>query len=313
MSVSVDIQGILAEHDFVLTEAAVIEQLRRTDGVHLHPRLENSLLIYSEAGRKALVALYRSFVDVARKAGVPILLCAPTWRANRERLSAAGVTGNVNADAVRFLRHLQEAWGAWADKILVGGVIGCRNDCYRPDEGLPEGEAEAFHRGQIADLARAGVDFLLAATLPALPEATGMARAMAETDVPYVISFVIDRQGRILDGTSLERAVAAIDERAARPPIGYMVNCSHPSFLDAPNQPRSVFSRLIGYQANASSFDHAQLDGAGDLQADDLAEWGNLMIELNRTYGVKILGGCCGTSDRHLQYIVQHWRDALAG
>jgi len=39
---------------------------------------------------------------------------------------------------------------------------------------------------------------------------------------------------------------------------------------------------------------------------DDPSEWGNLMIELNKRYGVKILGGCCGTGKQHLQYIVDH-------
>jgi len=308
-----DMQRILDERDFVLTEAAVIEQLRRAKAVELHPTLEDALLIYSEAGKRALTALYHSFIDVAREAGVPILLCTPTWRANRERLAAAGVPGKVNADAVQFLKRVKEESGPWAENILIGGMIGCKNDCYRPGEGLSERDAESFHLRQIAELAEAGVDFLMAATLPALPEATGIARAMAGTQVTYVISFVIGREGRILDGTSLEMAFRTMDATVSRPPIGYMVNCSYPSFLNAAAQPRSVLSRLIGYQANASSFDHAQLDGAGDLQADGVAEWGNLMVELNRTYGIKILGGCCGTTAQHLRYIVRHMGDEWAG
>jgi len=306
-------QRILDEHDLVLTEAAVIEPLRRSKQVALHPTLENALLIYGEAGKRELRTLYRSFIDVAREAGVPILLCTPTWRANRARLAAAGVTEQVNADAVRFLQGLREEAGPWAGQILVAGMIGCKNDCYRPEEGLAEREAETFHRWQIGELADAGADLLLAATLPALPEATGIARAMAATPVPYVISFVIDREGKVLDGTSLEEAFRTIDGAVSRPPLGYMVNCSYPSFLKAGEQPRSVLSRLIGYQANASSFDHAQLDGADALQAEDVSAWGDLMVELNRTYGVKVLGGCCGTTDEHLRYIVRHLGDKRGG
>ena len=67
-----------------------------------------------------------------------------------------------------------------------------------------------------------------------------------------------------------------------------------------------ILSRLIGFQANASSLDHSQLDSAGTLQTDDISGWGNLMIELNKKFGIKILGGCCGTSYEHLQYIVQN-------
>ena len=34
--------------------------------------------------------------------------------------------------------------------------------------------------------------------------------------------------------------------------------------------------------------------------------WGDEMLILNQRYGVAILGGCCGTTDEHLQYIVDH-------
>lgn len=301
-----DIRKILGDHDFILMEAAVIETLKRSDDVCLHPRLENALLIYDKAGRKALSQIYRGFIRVARKAGVPIMICAPTWRANQERVSKACISDDVNGDAVKFLTDLKKKWVSWASNIFIGGLVGCKNDCYKPGEGLSKKEAKAFHIRQIRQLAKAGVDFLLGATLPALHEATGIAGAMMETDIPYIISFVINREGKILDGNSLECAFQEIDAACSKPPLGYMINCAYPSFLNADKQPQSVLSRLIGYQANASSLDHFHLDGSETLQTDDIADWGNLMIVLNKKYGVKILGGCCGTSVEHLQYIVQN-------
>ncbi|MCF8106433.1 MAG: homocysteine S-methyltransferase family protein [Desulfohalobiaceae bacterium] len=65
-------------------------------------------------------------------------------------------------------------------------------------------------------------------------------------------------------------------------------------------------SRFIGYQANASSLDHEDLDEAGELQGEDISDWGERMIELNRRYGLRILGGCCGTGLEHLQYLVDN-------
>lgn len=300
------IQKILKDHDFILSEAAVIETLRRSGKIELHPRLEHALLIYKESGKRALSELYQSYINIARQADVPITICTPTWRANKERLSAADITNDVNGDAVEFLKLVRRKWRSWAANIFIGGLIGCKNDCYKPDEGLAQKDAKIFHFWQINRLAEAGVDFLLAATLPALPEATGIALAMAETDIPFIISFVINRKGRILDGNSLENCFCEIDAICSRPPLGYMINCAYPSFLNVHKQPQSVLSRLIGYQANASSLDHSHLDGAERLQADDLADWGNLMIELNQKYGVKILGGCCGTSYEYLQFIVQN-------
>ena len=103
-----NIKEIIDNHNFVLTEAAVIEALRRSGNVDLHPRLENALLIYNEAGKKALSALYQDFINVARTAGIPILVCTPTWRANQERTSTANITKDVNGDAVKFLKQLKE-------------------------------------------------------------------------------------------------------------------------------------------------------------------------------------------------------------
>ena len=301
-----DIQKILNDHNFILTEAAVIESLRRSGDVNLHPHLENALLIYEEAGSRALSKLYQDFINVARKEGVPITICTPTWRANQERISTAHITDDVNGDAVKFLKNLKDRWGSWAKNIVIGGLVGCKNDCYKPDEGLSKYAAKAFHFWQINQLAKAGVDFLIGATLPALPEATGIAQSMAEANIPYIISFVINREGRVLDGNSLEHSFREIDAVCSRPPVGYMINCAYPSFLNAHKQPQLVLSRLIGFQANASSLDHSKLDGAGTLQTDDISDWGNLMIELNKKFGVRILGGCCGTSYEHLQYIVQN-------
>ena len=301
-----NIQKAIEKHDLILTEAAVIETLKRSGNVQLHPLLENALLIYDDAGKEALSQLYHEFVQVARNGGVPIAICTPTWRANQERLLSAKITKPLNQDAVKFLKRLREKWQGWADKILIGGLTGCKNDAYQPTEGLSKSKAKAFHTWQIDQLAKGGVDFLMAATLPALPEATGIAMAMAETGLPYIISFVINREGRVLDGTDLVDAFAEIDAACDVPPLGYMINCAYPSFLKARQQPGAVMSRIIGYQANASSLDHAQLEGAEDLQTDDLADWGSRMIALNRKFGVQILGGCCGTNSKHLEYIMRH-------
>ncbi|MBA3036172.1 MAG: homocysteine S-methyltransferase family protein, partial [Desulfobacterium sp.] len=301
-----DIKKILDNYDIILTEAAIIESLRRSGNVDLHPRLENALLIYEEAGKKALSNLYQEFINIACKQALPITLCTPTWRANQERISTAHITKDVNGDAVKFLKHLKDKWGSWAANIFIGGLVGCKNDCYKPDEGLSKNDAKEFHFWQINQLANAGVDFLIGATLPTLPEATGIALSMAETNIPYIISFVINREGRILDGNSLEHSFREIDAACSRPPLGYMINCAYPSFLNAHKQTEVVMSRLIGFQANASSLDHSELDGAETLQTDDISDWGNLMIELNKKYGVKILGGCCGTNSEHLQYIAQN-------
>ena len=299
----------LEKTDFMLAEAAVIEALRRSGTTALHPSLENALMIYDGPGRAALTSVYREYVSIAQKAGVPMVICTPTWRANPERISAAGITRDVNGDAVAFLKQLRNRWMNRRSNLFIGGLVGCKNDCYKPEEGMSTSAAEAFHLAQVHRLADEGVDFLLAATLPAVDEACGIALAMQTTGIPYIISFVINRRGHILDGQSLEHAFKKIDTVCSRPPLGYMINCAYPSFLQTGRLPRKALARLIGFQANASSFDHSELDGSERLQADAVDDWGNRMIFLNRRHGIKILGGCCGTGPAHLKFLIHRFRE----
>jgi S-methylmethionine-dependent homocysteine/selenocysteine methylase len=286
--------------DLVLLEAAVIERLRRGSTVTLHPTLVSAPLIYDETGRAALRSIYEEYMAVAQSADVPFLMCTPTWRANRARVVAAKAPASINVDAVRFL---QEVRGD-RPSVYIGGMTGCQRDCYRPEEGLSAAEAESFHAWQIDQLAGAGADFLLSETLPNVEEAVGIARAMAATDVPYLISFVISRQGRVLDGTALMDAIRRVDAAVDRPPIGFMVNCAYPTFLCAAEQPPELFKRLIGCQANASSLDHCDLDGADQLQSESVADWAAAMRKLHTQFGFKILGGCCGTNADHLRALL---------
>jgi len=301
-----DIGRVLTENDLILGEAAIVESLRRSGEVKLHPRLVHALLIYDRAGAKALTDLYEAYIAVAHKAGVPIIICTPTWRANKERLLEANLSGDVNRDAVDFLKALRKKWGSWGENILIGGLVGCKNDCYIPGEALSSEDAYDFHSWQLDKLARAGADFLIAETLPAVPEARGIAQAMSKIGIPYFIAFVINRKGKILDGSALNSAFDEIDSVCETPPTGFMISCSYPSFLNTDKQPVSIFSRLIGYFANASSLDQWELDGTKALEVDAISDWGNRMIDLNRRHGVKILGGCCGTNAQHLQYIVDN-------
>jgi len=300
-------QQLLDTHPLILMEAAIVERLRRASGVRLHAKLVNAPLIYDPQGRAALRAIYQEYIDIAAAAELPLLLCTPTWRAGRERVETSDSKQAINSDAARFMRELRDAQ-PHAGQIRIGGLLGPRNDCYTPEQGLSVDVARGYHAWQIEQLLQGGVDYLLAETLPNVDEALGIAQAMADTDTPYIISFVIGRDGRVLDGNSLLDAVQVIDANTRRRPLGYMVNCAYPAFLRAETQPPQLFERLIGYQANASSLDHCELDEAEQLHSEPVGEWGGLMLELNRRYGVKILGGCCGTNGEHLRYLTQGQR-----
>src|SRR6516164_10903149 len=112
--------------------------------------------------------------------------------AARERIDAAGYSGvDVNGDNVRFLDALRESYGGYAQEVIICGLMSCRGDAYNPAEALGVDEALEFHAWQAGRLAGTGVDLLLAATLPTISEATGLAMALAATAKPYMLSFVV--------------------------------------------------------------------------------------------------------------------------
>ncbi|MCG6930240.1 MAG: homocysteine S-methyltransferase family protein [Desulfofustis sp.] len=291
----------LEQFPVILSECAVSERLRRLSGIDIHPTLFNTPLIYDDKGRAALEDIYLSYIVVARRAKLPILICAPTWRVDRERVEAAGVPKTINGDAVSFMTELKDRSVTVDSEIMVGALLAPKHDCYAPDQALGRRQASEFHGWQIDELAASKADVIVAQTMPAVSESLGMADRLGASGKPYIISFVIDRFGKVLDGTPLGEAMDRIDQAAACPPAGYMVNCVYPSFVDAGRQPAGFFTRMIGIQANASSRDHAELDGAEVLMRDPLPDWCQNMLALNREYGVKILGGCCGTDDTYLQ------------
>ena len=297
---------LLNKYNYILTEFAVLERLRRSNNVCLDPLLEHALLIYDEAGRTEMGSIYDEYFDLQRNAKVPFLIFSPTWRANRERIQKAQIDKDVNRDAVDFMRKVKEKNIDKAEKILIGGLIGCKNDCYRPDEGLTIEASMDFHEWQIKKLVDAMVDFIFAASLPSIPEAEGIGKIMSNLTTPYILSFVIDKTGRLLDGTSLDEAFNVIDTCCKKKPVGFMVNCSHPSFLNTEELAENSLARLIGYQGNASDKSHSELNGSENIHVSNITNWGDYMIQLNKKYNITILGGCCGTNGDHLRYLVEN-------
>jgi len=302
---SIDFPTILKEHSIILSECAVSERLRRLPDIELHPTLFNTPLIYEPYGRSRLEEIYHSYVAVARDAALPLLLCAPTWRLDKLRIEEAGMVSTINQDAVKFMTGIRLRYTTSAAPLIAGALLAPRNDCYAAEAALSRSESAEVHGWQIEQLADTEAEVIIAQTMPAVSESLGMADRLGRTATSYLISFVIDSSGKVLDGTPLAEAVDLIDQEAAVPPAGYMVNCVYPTFIRAEEQPAALFTRLLGIQANSSSKDHAQLDGAEELQQDPLSDWCVEMVRLNKEFGVKILGGCCGTDDTYLRRLTE--------
>ncbi|HAS86511.1 MAG TPA: homocysteine methyltransferase [Candidatus Competibacteraceae bacterium] len=300
-------QELLAASPVILGEGAVIERLRRMADIQLDDQVVNSALIYQEKGRATLAAIYRQYLDIGRRYTLPLLLSTPTWRAGRDRIAQAGLAErDVNGDNTRFLAELRNSYAVYAQQVAICGLMSCRGDAYRPAEAMTTQAAAGFHAWQSDALAAAGVDLLLAATLPALGEALGLARAQAATGLPYLISFVARPEGTLLDGTPLNVAIASIDSAITPRPLAYLINCTHASIFRSAMRHESnssplVRERVIGLLANTAALSPEELDDRHQLVEEVPETFGSSVSVLHRELGMKVLGGCCGTDQRHIE------------
>lgn len=300
-----DFSQFVASGDAAITEGAVIERLRRDPAVAFDPHILNGGLIYDPAGRALLAEIHREYIRSARAARLPIMVFTDTWRCNQSLVEASRFRGRpVNEDNARFLIDLRKGF-AGDPPIFVGGLVGPSGDAYEPTDSLPQNAAREFHRPQIEALASTGVDFLFLATAPSVDEALGVADAMAATSLPYIISFVVRRTGVVLDGTPLAQAIERIDAEASRPPAGFAVNCVHARVLEtaleavATTHP-DVIGRLLTFQANTGDLEVEQLDGSENLISESPAAFVEGLDRLRRRFGLRVLGGCCGTDGGHI-------------
>jgi S-methylmethionine-dependent homocysteine/selenocysteine methylase len=306
-------QDTISHASFALAEGSLRERLHRDPMITLDPHVDHAGFVCDPTGRAVLERLYREYLDIGRVADIPFIVCTPTHRANPERLRKAGFgeQTDVNGDGFRFLSTIRDSYGRYAKRIFIGGLMGCRGDAYSPGDAMDSEDAASFHEQQACILSDAGVDFLMAATQPAAGEALGLARAMAASGAAYVVSFIIRPAGRLLDGTPLHKAISMIDGTVNPAPMGYMVNCVHPAvLLEALNQSvkssPGLCERLLGLQGNTSTKSPEELDNLDHLDAaQDPEEFAAAMVDVQRRFGVKILGGCCGTDARHIQAIAR--------
>ncbi|HIJ96256.1 MAG TPA: homocysteine S-methyltransferase family protein [Desulfuromonadales bacterium] len=311
----VSFEALLASSPVILGEGAVIERLRRSSEIQLDEHVVNSALIYQDAGRSALENICRQYLDIGWHHNLPMLLSTPTWRAGKDRIAAAGLAGcDLNGDNFRFLAELRDSYGDYSKKVAICGLMSCRGDAYKPEEAMTADAAASFHCWQAEALAKAGVDFLLAATLPALSEAIGLARAQAATGLAYMISFVARPEGTLLDGTPLTEAIAAIDAEIDPRPVAYLINCTHASIfrsalLHTRNSSNLVRERVIGLLANTAPLSPEELDASLELVEENPELFGRSVSALHTELGMKVLGGCCGTDNRHIGCLARNLSD----
>jgi methionine synthase I (cobalamin-dependent) len=177
---------------------------------------------------------------------------------------------------------------------FVAGSISTLEDCYRPDLVPPDEELLDEHSDRVLHLVECGVDLILIETINTIREAVIMAKLATVTGTPVVVSFVCDREGKILSGETLAEAANQLL------PLGIAaigVNCGPTPNLAKP---------LAELQA-ACGKDFPLIAYGNIGYADEETGWVNTDSENPKAYcehaihwPVKIVGGCCGTTPEHI-------------
>jgi S-methylmethionine-dependent homocysteine/selenocysteine methylase len=302
-------ERIFKESRILLTEGALVERLKTEYNLQMDDSINHAGLIYSEP--KTLESLYRQYIDIGKRYNLPIMIMTPTRKVNFESINRSNFPNkNILCDSFAFLTKIKETYHGYSEKILIGGLLGCKGDAYSGKKMFAIKESYVFHKQQTVQFQNEKVDFLFAGIMPEINEAIGMAKAMAETNIPYIISFMIQKDGCLLDGTVLSEAIKIIDQQVYPNPVCYMTNCIHPTnLIEALNTDKNKNSpqltRFSGIQANASILSCKDLNNCNVLQKDDFNAIVEEMYYLQKHFDLKIFGGCCGTDDKFMESLTK--------
>jgi len=295
---------------FFLTDAGLETDLIFNHGFDI-PAFAAHTLLASDAGRRALDSYFDGFLRLAAEISAGFVLDSQTWRAHAHWADELGVDRaalkQANADSVGYISAVRDRHAGSGIDIVLNGIVGPRGDAYRPDLRIGRDDAEAYFSEQLGWLAESDVDMVSAVTFNQADEAAGFARAARSFGLPCAISFTVETDGRLPDGTALGDAIDHVDAASSGAPAYFMVNCAHPDHFAPVLDPGAPWCRRIrGIRANASRRSHAELDEATELDDGDPAELAGLYRALaGRMPWLNVFGGCCGSDLRHVAAIAR--------
>jgi S-methylmethionine-dependent homocysteine/selenocysteine methylase len=294
--------------DFFLTDGGIETTLIFLEGLQL-PDFAAFDLLKRKEGEAALRKYFRTYAALAERFGTGLILESATWRASADWGARLGYGARemaaANRRAVELLEEIRGEFKGEQAEVVISGCVGPRGDGYNPSARMSAKEAETYHRHQIQSFEDSAADMVTAITMNYAEEALGVAVAAESRDMPVVISFTVETDGRLPTGQSLRAAIEEVDAATSRYPSYYMINCAHPSHFEHVLDPAQPWTRRIrGLRANASRKSHAELNESAELDIGNPVELGGEHAALKRKLPqLNVMGGCCGTDHRHIERI----------
>lgn len=243
-----------------VTDGGLETDLIFNHGVDL-PEFASFPLLDDHDGRRLLERYYAGYAAIAAAVGAGLMVESPTWRANPD----------------------------WAARVGYD----------REALDLINTAAIDYHAAQVGAFAAAGADLVHAMTMTEPAEAIGIVRAARAAGIPVAVSFTVETNGRLPDGSTLADAVTAME--IGDPADFYGVNCAHPTHVINGLDGGDWQQRLRFFRPNASQMSHEELDAAEELDPGDLGLLFDSTTQVrDRVASLGVMGGCCGTDARHV-------------
>ena len=219
-----------------------------------------------------------------------------TFGANSFRLARHGMESRVreiNLAGVQLAKEAAKSFDVW-----VAGSVGPLGVRIEPLGKTSFEEARAAFREQIAALVEGGVDLLMLETFGYVEELHQAILAARDVDpkIPVVAHVTIDEDGNCLDGSTPESFAPRIESWGADV-IGCNCSVGPVAMLDVIERVRALTSLPLAAQPNAGMPRSVEGRNIYLCSPEYMASYARKFVAA----GVRLVGGCCGTTPDHIR------------
>ncbi len=230
-----------------------------------------------------------------------------TFGANSFRLgrhSLADRVREINVAGARVAREAAKSFDVW-----VAGSVGPIGVRIEPLGKTSFEEARVAFREQIEGLIEGGAELLILETFGYLEELHQAILAAREINpkIPVIAQVTIDEDGNCLDGSAPEIFTPHLEDWGAEV-IGCNCSVGPVAMLEAVERMRAVTSVPLSAQPNAGVPRSVEGRNIYLCSPEYMANYARRFV----TAGVRLVGGCCGTTPEHIRTMKSELRVDVA-
>ncbi len=236
------------------------------------------------------------------------ILYAPTFTANRIKLAEYGLADKLEEMNRQLVELSKRAVGEYMVEQrnarfipYIAGDVTMTGQLLAPLGPLSFEEAVNVYKEQIQVLVRAGVDLLIIETMMSLQEARAALIAAGETcNLPVMVTMTFDDTAHTLYGTEPETAMIVLQGLGADA-VGVNCGAGPEKSEEIVRRMKAVANVPVIAKPNAGMPRFVDGETVYSQSPEEFAEGMKRLVEA----GAGILGGCCGTTPEHIEYLCE--------